>query len=904
MFKPELIEFIRQDYRELKDLEVTIDGQVLKETLYNLLTPYLAHKNTVDNNNRIITFYTQEGSKQQKLLPFYIGLSNYYKAFTEIKSEYSETSLDAKELESILSSITNELPSEFTYLNKKWFTKELTVDIEKNNRIHLFIESIERRPRSIAPRIQDILPHLKQHIKGFNQLEEKVARAQAELNEFLEENDEFIKFKQIRESSESKIGIKEILKLGNKINLSPSSGVLLFTNKTKYRKLIENTFINDRPITDTFSIAEIKFRSTGEMEVINIGSNRPIIYYCSSDFYAGWKEIKQELGIDYINTIVIDDFGSIFQKEIRKDFEYFRDFSKSIIKAQNANEIKDVYFLDEDSNFHNANVLKQFKLYSYPWLLNYQERASLIGLDINESCHKTVSIQDDFGSIFWQNFKKIVLQLNLISKKESNLDKKVGILSLLKNGYDLLSRVTSFHNPDIEFDLKKFIRELNELNEELESTSFKDKIDELTQLIIESLYPNAKISAIIDLIQGGLKGESVIVSKNNSSSDREVARKLIFDSTGQEVGFVSLEELRPSHLSNYQNAFFLHFSGKHTRTLFLSKFCNNQFLILNNRSESGYYTKCFNSYGPEIIELSDFDNKLILLNLEEQEGLVQRNKIKYNLEDYIEYKQSEDDNLNPESETDIEFISEQKEIEEQDFSFVIENILESEESMSGTYSKETREYTNYLVLFDNSFIRVPEWKHFHVMEEDESTEPKGHKKKVSELEVGDKVFIMEGFNNDFNELLTFLKNEYAQLRNHFDAANSWRLDLHKQYEKEGGFYTKLNTYLRSNGILVSTPTVEKWISGVTITPDSLSEIVQLFQGKEDSHSSNYTSEKIIDSTQWLAKFRTMLHKEIFQYHVFKKYGMYQQIQDLKLKSLVEKMDDIVSIKEVIMIQKQ
>ena len=46
--------------------------------------------------------------------------------------------------------------------------KELTIDIERNNRIHLFIESVERYPRSIAPRIQDILPSLKKYIKNYS----------------------------------------------------------------------------------------------------------------------------------------------------------------------------------------------------------------------------------------------------------------------------------------------------------------------------------------------------------------------------------------------------------------------------------------------------------------------------------------------------------------------------------------------------------------------------------------------------------------------------------------------------------------------------------------------------------------------------------------------------------------
>ena len=47
MFKQELINFIKNDYKEIKDLRIKIDGDELddKNLLYNLLTPYLAHKN-------------------------------------------------------------------------------------------------------------------------------------------------------------------------------------------------------------------------------------------------------------------------------------------------------------------------------------------------------------------------------------------------------------------------------------------------------------------------------------------------------------------------------------------------------------------------------------------------------------------------------------------------------------------------------------------------------------------------------------------------------------------------------------------------------------------------------------------------------------------------------------------
>ena len=293
--------------------------------------------------------------------------------------------------------------------------------------------------------------------------------------------------------------------------------------------------------------------------------------------------------------------------------------------AQKIKKLKDVYFLDEDSNFHNSKYFEKFKLDFYPWLLNYQERSSLNGENDDKNCHKTISISDEFGAQFWSRFKTIVLQLNLILKIETNLEGKAKILTLLRKGYDLLSRITSFYHPDVKFEIRDYLRELKVFNELIESSSLKDKIIGLEEVIESNLLLNEKIKSISSIIKNKARSKSVIVSKNNNSEDKKEAQRIIFDETNQKIEFIGLDELKPSTLKNYDNAFFLHFSGKYTRTLFLLKFCENQFIILNNKSETGYYRKCFQNFVPEIIELSDFDNKLILLNLEEQEELIERN---------------------------------------------------------------------------------------------------------------------------------------------------------------------------------------------------------------------------------------------------------------------------------------
>ena len=903
MFKIELVDFIRSDYRELKDLAIKIEGSQLEGSLYNLLTPYLAHKNTLDSNNRIISFYTREGSRQQKLMPFYIGLSNYYKTFSQLKSNFSESKLNTTEIEYQLKSITNKLPSTFTYIGKSWSLMELALNIEKNNKIHVFIKSIEKRPKTIAPEIHNLIPNLKSFIEDYETLKNDILIAQKSIDEFLEENDDFIKFKEIRDASNSNIGINEILKLGNRLDVEPTAGVLLFTNKTKYKKLIENTLINEKPITETFSIAEVKVTTSGALELVFSGEGKPILYFCSLDYYAGWQDIVQELDVNYINTIVIDDFDSIVQKETRVDFEFFKSFASSIRNAQEENIIKDVYFLDEDYNFLNSKLLSNHGLHPYPWLLNYQERSSLNGKDIIEPCHKALSIKDELGASFWEEFKKLILHLNLFAKNETSFDRKAQILSLLSTGYILLSRVTSFYDPvDLKSKLNDYVKDLYGLNVELESASFKDKIDNLSEVVRNCHYSISKISIIIDLIKDGLVGKSLIVSKNLNDIDKHKASNLLHNAVpSHEVTFTSLEELNSTNTKIFDNVFFLHYSGKYTRSLFLSKYCKNQFIILNNRSELGFYKKCFYAYSPDIIDLSDFDNKLILLNLEDQESLIERNKIEYDIERYLNIVEPEDESEIEDQEEISTFQTD--EIDGQEFSFVIENVLTSQKSPIEQDNPDN-EIPEYLIFFENSFIKVPAHKHFYILNEEEALGSKDFKKKVSELRIGENVFLLEGFNDDFNELLSFLKNEHRELKLHLDAANSWRRDLQVQYEIEGGFYTRLNKFLASKGIVVTDPTVEKWVSGITIMPESLIDIVKLFQQNPDSFSSKFSLHQIVNSTKWLARFRTALHKEIFQYHIFKRYGMFEEINKLNLKSLIEKMDDIVSIRKVIMIEKK
>jgi len=122
MFKQELIDFIKKDYKEINDLSIKLDGVELDASnlLYNLLTPYLAHKNNLDGEDRIISFFTKEGSKQQKLFPFYIALSNYVNAYVNAsKSRDPNYVRDRENLDNKITDVFNLLPKSVLYLKKK-----------------------------------------------------------------------------------------------------------------------------------------------------------------------------------------------------------------------------------------------------------------------------------------------------------------------------------------------------------------------------------------------------------------------------------------------------------------------------------------------------------------------------------------------------------------------------------------------------------------------------------------------------------------------------------------------------------------------------------------------------------------------------------------------------------------
>ena len=62
-----------------------------------------------------------------------------------------------------------------------------------------------------------------------------------------------------------------------------------------------------------------------------------------------------------------------------------------------------------------------------------------------------------------------------------------------------------------------------------------------------------------------------------------------------------------------------------------------------------------------------------------------------------------------------------------------------------------------LIYFEDGFIRVPDSKQFYLLIDDSEKNNLEIKKQVADLKIGDKIFLMSRFNDDFNELLNFLK---------------------------------------------------------------------------------------------------------------------------------------------------
>ncbi|WP_026449730.1 hypothetical protein [Aequorivita capsosiphonis] len=914
MFNKELISFIRNRYKEIDSLRVSIDGKPLKGTLYNLLTPFLAFTNTLDTHNRIISFYTREGSKQQKLLPFYIGISNYYKVYNEIKNDYSEDSIDTTELNSMLSEVESMFPEKFEYLKKQWIFKGLKVKLGVNNKIYFAIKSVEKRPIERAPRLQDLLSTLSRSKEVETHIiSSKTESLQLYLNEFISSNTKFFELNKIKGDANSEVDIKDIVKLGTNLNVKPSSGVLLFTSKAKYRQLLKDIQIDNLAIIEQFPIAEIKISRDNECCINSEGLENvePIIYYCSSEYYLGWEGILEELNLTHVNTLIFDDFDFIIKKESRNDFANFKNFAEELKEAQSISSIKDVYFLQKDYFFDYNEILERFGLNTYPWLINHKERVSLNSKGaIEKSNFKVLSVTNICHHNYWSTFKMLSRQLTEEISSAVDINYSSELLNVIKIGYQIYDRLNSFFDADIiKKDYFDYIEKLSKLSGEINSSSYSHKVGVLSQLIDDECFYESKISVIVKVIQElYLQGEVLVISKNKNQLDIEKAKNTILKATGLNSVFLHLDDAEYMNTRQFKYAFFLTYSGKITKSLFLTNFCKKQFVILNSKMELGYFKHCFVKFTPIISNLSDFDNKLLLLNLENQEYLVDTNKIEFRLEDYVDYGYDifitqndlpdiQDEIIESENVDDIESIDSN----EFDFSFVINKIIRKN-NFKATGTLTTSENSdNTLLLFEDGYLRVPQTKFFYLLNDasDGSTEIK---KRASELKLNDKIFVMSGFNDDFNELLNYLKNKYIKLKKYYEASYSWRVDLINKYEELGGYISILNRFLESNDIYVTNPTVDRWVTGLTIYPDCLDQLIDLFSKDESSKTSEFRKEEILEATEWVAKFRTKLHKQIYLYQVYKNYGMTHQIQELELKNIIEKLNEVVEVKEILMIQ--
>ncbi len=190
---------------------------------------------------------------------------------------------------------------------------------------------MERKPIVRAPQIQDLYTTFSRNPSfKLEEIKESINSLQEKVNAFIEQNKKFIVFEEISENGGKQLSLNDILQLGKKAGTLPSSGVLLFTNKTKYHQLLKDTSFNGHPISEIFPISEIKISRNDKLTLVNQQktNSTPIIYYCSSEYYAGWEAILEELELIHVNTIVLDDFDNILKKESRTEFHYFKRIRK------------------------------------------------------------------------------------------------------------------------------------------------------------------------------------------------------------------------------------------------------------------------------------------------------------------------------------------------------------------------------------------------------------------------------------------------------------------------------------------------------------------------------------------------------------------------------------------------
>tara|TARA_R110001599_G_scaffold24835_3_gene89348 strand:- start:149040 stop:151559 length:2520 start_codon:yes stop_codon:yes gene_type:complete len=570
-----LISLFSNQFPELEDLSIKVNGIKTVFNDFDRLMPFLTYTNTLDEENRLIFLTHSKSSTHYKLLPFYIILSVLKKQIDRIDT----------------STINRFKNLEFIY--KGSFCRINSVDLLQNcvvtnNNQYKKIPFIEFTSYEVAPVNSRETPLL-DSLKGIVQLIE----------------------------SQNIKNIYGLLNCVNSLTTKPKGGLLVFTGKSKFELLCNNIEIGNGnrsyPLKTWIPIQKAvykKRKQNYEYQWLDTFSHKyPIVVYADySDIGAIDLFLEK---YDYLDTVVFDDAD--------KGSNHFKiiDHLNTYKMLQNGSDIRDIYLISSISSQQFHKQFEAEKSKSYNW-------STLYNIDYSK---------------YYKEFKHIIIDDDQFVEYYEALNEKIARLKNVKGHvsfellaplftkiYEIRSRLNSFYNPEaLGVEITEYEKILDDFLEKSGiAYLLKDLFEEIkTTLRILYNLGNNKLSKLTEIILKEPDNELITVSSSNENEqDIEYLKSKI---KGTNLQYINSKDGRLLDDKRH-HAIFLDFRPPITDVLFLQDLAEKVTMLLYP-TESGFYHYKFKS-NLEFIRKSIRSSKFSsILNLSNQEPEVNNLKI-------------------------------------------------------------------------------------------------------------------------------------------------------------------------------------------------------------------------------------------------------------------------------------
>ena len=779
-FKNDIFELIQSEYPELQKLDVRVGESEVKFNRRSWLTPYLIYKNTLDQNRRFITFYHPAESQHYKILPFYIGLAVYKKTIADAEPELLSEELDHNDASIYING------SAYSFLSFNYERNSVMLKPSTSNVKEFDFDEFERLAVG--------------HSEGIRQLIEK-----------LKKQIELYKIK----SDDSIIGLLNNRRRKRAFNLD--TGVIIFTNKSKFQGILDSISINSVQVKDAIHVVTAIWQNSSSSykykSISRFIEDAPLILLASYLDIAAVPIFQKRF--PHLNTLIFDSADKYTGKLEHSLPKYYNELHS------NTSSLRDIYLIERDNNIFNSyDIIKAYPESNF-WLTTIQdfdsEQNERIGIHlVNEP------------EIIATRVEKIEAAL----KSLFDFHHRQHIWPIFHSFILIKQRISSFYEPD---DLKEAIRtfceSLRVFLQEFHIPEHKDIIeaieDEFSNLSKE--VDNQKLSHLLGtqnlsrLLQEA--DEILVIANNSNNCDTQFIKDIL--ELEHRLVISSGKDIEPP--KNNRIVISFGYNYNYTRRCWYEDFGNKEIVLLN-ATESNKVRRNFRHVSRLVNKLTDVEQRALLLNIQASESGTyidqSREQLPNDLWDKVFDKGSKPAKL-------TESLTAQE--DDRDALLDIDSLeryFREQVRSNDTRGDYPKDDDHLFFAYDDGHIDiVASGKYFYRSLDANTVEINdidNLRVRADELKEGDEIFWFDS--SEYNELVDFIHKKvlrHPRLSKRYEHSERWRVLLSKIAERFGSNCTAdLARLLERHAELRRQPlTIHYWLTGRTRVPQQFSTVL-------------------------------------------------------------------------------